>query len=127
MYDEIIESYDDETKFNEKRATCKTQNFYIWLPFSLITIPLLIAVTIYCYLVKYRRKQNHLLPFHFKNSKLKEIIYQKWVIKDIYIKDIDIKNRIYYFFDDIVNVKIFGSNNIKIDEKSYKNILISYI
>ena len=43
------------------------------------------------------------------------------------IKDIDIKNRIYYFFNDIINIKNFNPNNIKIDEKSYKNILIYYI
>ena len=41
-------------------------------------------------------------------------------------KDISIKNRTYYFFDDI-NIKNFDPNNIKIDEKSYKNILIYYI
>ena len=51
--DEIIESYDDKTNFNEKNATCKTQNFYILLGFLLITIGLLIAVSIYCYLIKY--------------------------------------------------------------------------
>ena len=39
-------------------------------------------------------------------------------------KDISIKNHTYYFFDDIVNIKNFDPNNIKIDEKSYKNILI---
>ena len=27
LWDEIIESYDEETNFNEKKATCKTQ---IW-------------------------------------------------------------------------------------------------
>ena len=43
------------------------------------------------------------------------------------IKVIDIKNQTYYFFDDIINMKNFNSNNIKIDEKSYKNILIYYI
>ena len=43
------------------------------------------------------------------------------------VKDIDIKNRTYYFFNDIINVKKFDPNNIKIDEKSYKNILIYYI
>ena len=43
------------------------------------------------------------------------------------IKDIDIKNRTYYFFNDIVNIKNLDPNNIKIDEKSYKNILIDYI
>ena len=36
MRDEVIESYDEETKtiptnFNEKKATCKMQNFYILL------------------------------------------------------------------------------------------------
>ena len=43
------------------------------------------------------------------------------------IKDIDIKNHAYYFFDDIINIKNFVPDKIKIDEKSYKNILIYYI
>ena len=43
------------------------------------------------------------------------------------VKDIDIKHRTYYFFDDIINIKNFDPHNIKIDEKSYKNILIYYI
>ena len=47
--DEIIESDDQETKtiptnFNQRKATCNTQNFYILLAFLLITIALLIAV-----------------------------------------------------------------------------------
>ena len=40
------------------------------------------------------------------------------------VKDIDIKSRIYYFFNDIINIKNFDPNNIKLDEKSNKNILI---
>ena len=43
------------------------------------------------------------------------------------VKDINIKNHTYYFFDDIINTKEFDPNNIKLDEKSYKNILIYYI
>ena len=43
------------------------------------------------------------------------------------VKDINIKNRTYYFFNDIINIKDFDSDNIKIDEKSYKDILIYYI
>ena len=43
------------------------------------------------------------------------------------VKEIDIKNQTFYFFDDIINIKNFDPNNIKIDEKSSKNILISYI
>ena len=42
-------------------------------------------------------------------------------------KNIDIKNRTYYFFNDIINIKNLDPNNIKIDEKSYKNIFIYYI
>ena len=37
-----------------------------------------------------------------------------------------IKSQTYYFFDDIINIKIFDLNKIKIDEKSYQNILIYY-
>ena len=75
MCDEVIESYDEETNLNEKKATCKRKNFNILLGFLLITVALLIAVSICCYLIKYRANQNHLLPFNFTNNKLKEMIY----------------------------------------------------
>ena len=42
------------------------------------------------------------------------------------VKDVDIKNCTYYFFNDIINIKHFDLINIKIDEKSYKNIFIYY-
>ena len=38
------------------------------------------------------------------------------------IKEINIKNPTYYFFDDMINIKGFDSNLLKIDKKSYKNI-----
>ena len=40
---------------------------------------------------------------------------------------ISIKNRTYYFFDDMINIKDFDRSLLKIDEKSYKNIGIYYI
>ena len=40
MCDEVIELYDEETNFNEKKATCKTQNFYILIVFLLVAIAL---------------------------------------------------------------------------------------
>ena len=43
------------------------------------------------------------------------------------IKHVNIKNRTYYFFNDMTNIKIFDSNLLKIDKKSYKNIDIYYI
>ena len=38
------------------------------------------------------------------------------------IKQINIKNRTYYFHNDMINIKNFESNLLKIDRKSYKNI-----
>ena len=42
-------------------------------------------------------------------------------------KRINIKNQTYYFFNDMTNIKVFDSNLLKIDKKSYKNIDIYYI
>ena len=42
------------------------------------------------------------------------------------IKEINIKNRLYYFFDDMSDIKDFDPS-LKIDEKSYKTIIIYYI
>ena len=38
------------------------------------------------------------------------------------IRQINIKNQTYYFFNDIINIKDFDPSLIKIDKKSYKNI-----
>ena len=38
------------------------------------------------------------------------------------VKQINIKNRTYYFYNDVINFKKFDSNLLKIDKKSYKNI-----
>ena len=43
------------------------------------------------------------------------------------VKQIKIKNRTYYFYNDIINLKDFDSNLLKIDKKSYNNIDIYYI
>ena len=66
--DEVIELYKEETNFDENKATCKMQNFYILVKFLIIAIALLIAVIIYCYSIKYGAKQKHLLPFHYTNN-----------------------------------------------------------
>ena len=43
------------------------------------------------------------------------------------VQDLNTKNRTYYFFNDIIDIENFSPNNIKIEENSYKNILIYYI
>ena len=57
------------------KSTCRTLGFYILLELLLITIALLKAVSIYCYLIKSQAKQKHLLPFHVRSNELKEIMY----------------------------------------------------
>ena len=43
------------------------------------------------------------------------------------VKQINIKNRTYYFYNDMINLKHFDSNFLKIDKKHYKGINIYYI
>ena len=43
------------------------------------------------------------------------------------IKELNIKNRTYYYFNDIINIKDFHSNLLRIDKKQYKDIDIYYI
>ena len=43
------------------------------------------------------------------------------------IEEINIKNRTYYFFDNMINIKDFDPSLLKIDKKPYKNIGIYYI
>ena len=88
----------------------------------------MIAVTIYCYLIKYRAKRKYLLSFHNTNDKLKKFYINKCIMKmSNKVKDIHIKSCTYYFFNCIINIKNFDPNIVKIDEKSNKNILIHYI
>ena len=43
------------------------------------------------------------------------------------IKEINIKNGTYYFFDDMIYIKDYDSNLLRIVKKSYKNTDIYYI
>ena len=67
----VKESYDKQTQtvptnFDEKYITFTTENLYILLVLLLITIALLTAVSIYCYLIKYWAKQKHFTISHHK-------------------------------------------------------------
>ena len=54
-----------------------------------------------------------------------------YLIKQSYkmgkVKELNVKNRTYYYFNDIINIKIFHSNLLRIDKKQYKDINIYYI
>ena len=43
------------------------------------------------------------------------------------VKEINIKNQTYYFFDDMIDIKNFHSNLLKINKNSHKDIDIHYI
>ena len=43
------------------------------------------------------------------------------------VKKKNIKNQSYYFCDDMINIKNFDSNLLKIDKKSHEDIDIYYI
>ena len=43
------------------------------------------------------------------------------------VKELDIKNRTYYFLNDTVDIRNFHSNLLKINKKPYKDIDIYYI
>ena len=45
----------------------------------------------------------------------------------VQVKEINIKNQTYYFFDDMIDIRNFHSNLLKIDKKSHKDIHIYYI
>ena len=42
-------------------------------------------------------------------------------------KQSNIKNHTYHFFNDMINIKNFNPNSLKIDKKSYKSIGIYWL
>ena len=43
------------------------------------------------------------------------------------VKQINIKNRTYYFYNDQINLKDFDASLLKVDKEDYKDIGIYYI
>ena len=98
MCNEIIKSYKEEQNFNEKKATCQ----YLLLFDKLL------------------RKAKSFITISLQKQQIKINYILKMSNK---VKVIDKKNRTYFFFD-IINIKNFDPNNIKIDERSYKKIFL---
>ena len=65
--------------------------------------------------VLYSHSNNNLLKLALLNLLMGEV------------KQIEIKNRTYYFYNDMINLENFDSNLLKIDKKHYKGINIYYI
>ena len=41
-------------------------------------------------------------------------------------KQMNIRNRTYHFYDDMVNIKVFDSNLLKLGKRSFKSIGVYY-
>ena len=59
IFDDVIESYDEEINSNENKAICKIQSFYILPAFLLITITSLFFYLCFCLL--FSNVQSHFL------------------------------------------------------------------
>ena len=108
MCDEIIELYKEEINFNENRQPLNIT----FLQFTSILINIYSITDICQYLLlsdKISRKTKKIIIISLQKQQIKRN-YSK-------VKDIDIKTRTYYFFDDVINIKSFDPNHIKIDEK----------
>ena len=42
-------------------------------------------------------------------------------------KQLDIKNKSFYFYNDLINLSNFSMNNLELDKKTWKDIDIFYI
>ena len=76
--------------------------------------------------MKHQAKQKRLLPCHYINWNWELKKYNKKESNDK-LKETDIKNRRCYYFDDINKFEDFDFDNVLIDEKQYKNILVCSI
>ena len=86
----------------------------------------MIIVSIYNHLIKYEANQKHLLPFH--DTKLKIVPINTTTNNNKNNKNSNnilkiYKNQTYYFFNYVIDIENFDPNNIKINEKSNKNII----
>ena len=81
----------------------KVRDCYI-LHTILLVIKLLLIIIIICYIT-----QNKKIQYKMENKEFKKV---------------RIKNHTCYYFDDIIKLEYFDIDNILIDEKSHKNILI---
>ena len=112
--DEILEETKSvATNFNEIKQTVKQK-------MSIFKV-LLTASNIYCHLTKYRAKEKRLLLYRVKNNKLKKSFINKCNIKmeiNDELKEINIKNRTFYYLDDIFLIEDFDLDNILMCERS---------
>ena len=80
------------------------------------------------YFISYRYINHDKKTVAKEGSILQTKIYWIKFLKHVkMVKDISIKNRRYYFFNDMTALKYFDEANLKVDRKYHKHINIYYI
>ena len=105
MHAEAKLSPKDDEKTKTILINFHENKFYLHI--LLITLALLIAVSIYCYLIKYWAK-NISLSFNIRKNEQEKFYINKYIIKiesNDKLKEIDVKNRTCYYFNDIIRIE----------------------
>ena len=104
---------------NKNKHKCSSCTLYI--AFFSITFTINVGIsTHFIYFHWYLNKDVIHVKFGTRTQQSNELIMGK-------VKQIEIKNWTYYFHKDMINIKEFDSNWLKVDKKSYKDIDIYYI
>ena len=123
LVEECTNVIDGDTIYNKTLTVTSSNDCSLCTPYIvLFTIFLSISVIIsgaFIYFHWYKNKQLNL-----KND-VPSINYSKNEM--VTTKQLNIKNRIYYLYDDLINLKDFDPNLPKLDKKSSMDISIYYI
>ena len=96
-------------KLNDKKPTCKIDNYYILLTLLLRTILLLLTATFYyCKIIDQDKK----IYYDINNIKMGS---------NNKLKEINVKIRACYYFDGLINIHDLDLDNILLDKKSFEN------
>ena len=99
---------------HKNECTCY---YTVLILFGVIVLTICIGMNAY-YIYKYmNRSKENFSEYDYFYQKRNYLSYKMGAVKQI-----DIKNRTYYFYNDIINIKNFDPILLKIDKKSYKNI-----
>ena len=98
---------------NENENKHKYNFFVVYIVFFSLSFAINIGIGVYFICNKYVNCNKYNLP------------YQAYEMGQD--KQLNIKNQTYYFFDDVIDIRNFHSNLLKIDKKPYKDINTYYI
>ena len=111
LVDDCNENIDEEKRLVKINSIkCKYNSFILHIVLFSIFFTINVGIGAYFAYYKYVNRNK-------KNVSRYDYVYQMGQIKQI-----NIKNRTYYFYSDVIDLNDFDARLLKIDKKSYKNI-----